>query len=266
MLLAHVSGVPAGILLADRQRGIGARAAAAFRDLVARRATREPLQHLVGRWPFLDFELRVDRRALVPRQETELLAAWAIDEARARGARRVADVGTGSGCLAIALARGVPGVRVVAVDASAAALSLARENVREHGLAGRVALVRGCLVEALGPGAVDLIVANLPYVAEDEHATLEPEVRDHDPREALVAADGGFATIARLVDRAAAALAPRGALLLEFDPRQAERLRALCARRAWQDVVLRDDFSGRPRCARAVRPAEPVGAGEGDAG
>ena len=251
LLLAAASGHPRSRLLLDRHLALGPDVAGRFADLVERRRRRVPLQHLLGHWTFLDFELRVDSRALVPRFETEELAAWAIGAARERGVRRAVDVGTGSGCLALALARA--GVRVVAVDTSAAALSLARENVVRLGMTGRVALVRGTLASALAPRSVGMIVANLPYVAPGELGRLEPEVRDHEPREALVAGRGGRALIESLIDEAPRVLGEGGELLIECDPRQVAPLRERLAGGSWHDVTVRRDLSGRPRMIRARR-------------
>lgn len=256
LLLAAASGLSGSVLRADPRRPIPADAVRRFRDLVERRCARVPLQHLLGRWPFLDFELRVDRRALIPRFETEQLALWAIAVAREERAERIADIGTGCGCLAIALARGCPGARVVALDACTAALELARENVGGHRLERRIALVRGSLVASLAGGSFDLLVANLPYVDPADVEHLEPEVREHEPRAALVAADGGFALVARLVEQAPRVLRPGGRLLLEFDPRQADRLRERLAAGSWHDVRLREDATGRIRMACARRRAD----------
>lgn len=226
-------------------------AGARFEALVARRAAREPLQHLVGRWPFLELTLRVDRRALVPRPETEDLALRARAVLPATEGARAVDVGTGTGCLALALAAAHPRAQVVAVDASAAALALARENAQA--LALPVAFVRADLLAATA-GPFDLVVANLPYVTAAEWPALEPEVRDHDPREALVADDDGLATIRALCAQAAPRLRRRGVLLLEMAPAQTATIAAdLAARPAWTGVAVHRDSFGRERIVEAVR-------------
>ncbi len=254
LLLAAASGLSGSVLRADRRRAIGPAAVRRFRGLVDRRCERVPLQHLLGRWPFLDFELLVDRRALIPRFETEQLALWAIAVSCEERAGSIADIGTGCGCLAIALARACPAVRIVAVDASRDALDLARENVNGHRLAPRIALVRGSLATVLAAGSFDLLVANLPYVDPADVERLEPEVRDHEPRAALVAPDGGCALVARLVEQAPRVLRAGGLLLLEFDPRHESRLRERLAAGSWHDVRFREDAAGRVRmaCARVA--------------
>lgn len=249
ILLEEVTGLTRGALRLDPARRVPADLAARFDDLVARRAAREPLQHVVGHWPFLELDLLCDRRALVPRPETEDLALLARAAIAASEFPRAVDVGTGTGCLALALAAAHTGVRIAAVDLSADALALAAENRARVPGGSRVALVRASLLDACSAGAgLDLVVANLPYVAPAEIDGLEPEVRDHEPRLALVAADGGCALLEALVDRAPRVLRTGGALLMEMDPRQVPRLAARARRSgSWQDVSARDDRYGRAR-------------------
>ena len=229
-----------------------------FDGMVARRAAREPLQHVIGRWPFLDLELKVDRRALAPRPETEDLALAARGHLASVRPTLVADVGTGGGCIALAVAAAHPSAQVVAIDIDADALGLARENRALTRMEERITLVRGDLLAPVAPRApFDLVVANLPYVREDEYESLAPEVRLFDPRQALVAADGGLAQIRRLLPQAAERLRPGGWLLLEMSPLQtrviAAALRSQPAR--WESVaILRDRFE-RERIVEAQRSA-----------
>jgi len=221
---------------------------------VSRRAAREPLQHVVGHWPFLGFDLVTDRRALVPRPETEDLALLAI--ARLPGDRDalVLDAGTGSGCLALAIAAARPRARLVAVEREAAALSLARENRGRCGLEKRVGLVRSDLCGALADGPrFDLAVANLPYVREDEFDALEPEVREHDPRAALVAAGDGLAVVREFVRQAGPRLAPGTPLLLECAPAQTGPLASGLAAAGWCAVRIHADRYGRERIVEGRR-------------
>ena len=255
ILLGELLGLGRGALLARSREPLPPDVETRFAALVARRAAREPLQHLVGHWPFLELELKVDRRALVPRPETEELALAARERLPRGRAALAADVGTGTGAVALALAASHPAARVLAVDVSADALALCRENRDALGLEDRVRLARGDLLGALAPGAgFDVVVANLPYVAPEEWPELQPEVRDHDPRLALVAEDGGLALIRRLCAEAPARLAADGWLLLEMAPAQTAVVAAELAP-AWRDVaVLRDRFD-RARIVVARRGA-----------
>lgn len=225
-----------------------------FHALLARRLRREPLQHLVESWPFLELDLSCDRRALVPRPETEDLVLHARQRIAELDRPRVADVGTGGGCIALALAEGHGSAEIVASDISDAALELARENARLTGLSERVRFVRGHLLDAFeGEAAFDLVVANLPYVAEAELHDLEPEVRLFDPREALVAPAAGRALIEELCDAAPARLAPGGWLMLEMAPSQTEPVRKRLAGAGFESARIIADRYGRPRIVEAQR-------------
>jgi release factor glutamine methyltransferase len=245
-----------------------------FQAMVARRARREPLQHVLGHWPFLELDLLCDGRALIPRPETEDLAELARARLRSAPPPRCAiDVGTGSGCLALALAAGDPDARVLAIDLDDAALSLARENAERAGVAERVTFLQGDLLAPLtdpagppptlgdvsrtsnasGPGLLPaaLIVANLPYVAPSEWDGLQPEVRDHDPRGALVADEDGLALIRRLVAEAPAHLRPDGALMLEMAPPQLGTVTAWLGEAGFGEVTPQADRFGRLRFVSA---------------
>lgn len=223
-----------------------------FEALLGKRAARIPLQHLLGGWPFLELDLICDDRALIPRPETEDLALAGRELLREIPEPRVADVGTGSGCLILALMTPFPGAWGVGIDIDPRSLALARENAGKTGLEGRVQWLRGDLLDPVREEeSFDLIVANLPYVTEQEWRTLEPEVRDHDPRRALVAPEGGLALIHALAGQAPARLRAGGWLLLEMAPDQtvavAERLR----RGNWREVKVLEDRFSRPRMVRA---------------
>jgi release factor glutamine methyltransferase len=221
VLLARTLGTTrTGVVLAAR-RPLPDAAAVALEAVVARRAAREPLQHIVGEREFWSLPFAVDRRVLVPRPETECVVETALRVAP--GARRVLDVGTGSGVIAAALARGWPAARVWASDVSADALAVARVNLARH--APGVALVRGDLLAPFGAGAFDVVVSNPPYVADGELAGLAPEVRDHEPRVALAAGPDGLAALRALVADAPRVLAPGGWLVVEMGAGQAARVR-----------------------------------------
>lgn len=255
VLLAHVLAAPRTHLIAHRDAPLSGEAARRYRDLVRRRIGGEPVAYLVGERAFYDLELAVDDRVLIPRPETELLVDEALDWCRRSGhrCRRIADVGTGSGALAVTLARYLPDARVWAVDRSPGALAVAARNVARYGLADRVFLVCGDLLAPLA-GRLDLIVANLPYVPRERLAHLDAGVRDFEPREALDGGPDGLDIIRRLLPQAAERLAAPGLLLLEIDDGQG------CAVEAAAGAALPDarasihrDYAGLERMARIER-------------
>ncbi|MFM8305061.1 MAG: peptide chain release factor N(5)-glutamine methyltransferase [Actinomycetota bacterium] len=240
--------------------------------MVERRRSGEPLQYVLGSWSFRGLDLMVDARVLIPRPETEVVCQVAIDEMVALGARvggtdpwsagittfSVADLGTGSGAVALALAAELPDAAVWASDASEAALAVARANLASIGTAAtRVRLVHGDWFAALPfelRGALRLVVSNPPYVSAAEHADLAPEVRIHEPYDALVSGESGLEDIEHLVAGALDWLEPGGVLVLELAPHQAD-LVAACARAAgYGSVEIRPDLSGRARALVARRP------------
>lgn len=246
-LLAAVLGLERGRLLVDPPPVTPAQAAR-FEALVGRRAAREPLQHLLGWEDFHGLRLRVTPAALIPRPETEGLVAWVLELLAGSAGRplRLADVGTGSGAIACALARALPGATVVAVDRSAPALALARRNVRALGLQGRVHLVRADLLAGVR-GGFDAVVANLPYLPTGGLELLPDEVRRFEPREALDGGPDGLAVIERLVAAAPAVLAPGGLLVLEVGDDQAAAVAARLGRAGLGALGTRRDLAGVPR-------------------
>jgi release factor glutamine methyltransferase len=219
-----------------------------IRPLVKRRAQREPLQHIVGTVEWGGLTLKVDRRALIPRPETEELLELVLARAGGGVVRRVLDLGTGSGALALALAKAWPDARVTAVDASEDALVLARENAALLGLAERVDFLRSDWFSALPAGAAfDLIVSNPPYLTDEEVAAAEPEVRLHDPLAALVAPDEGRADLNKIIAGAAVRLTPVGWLALETGVAQHAALLAAVAAAGLTAGESRLDLRGRDR-------------------
>jgi release factor glutamine methyltransferase len=224
---------------------------------VRRRARREPLQHILGTQAFRDLTLRVGPQVLVPRPETELLVAWALELLGEPGRRPLAiDVGTGSGCIACALAWEHRDVQVVAVDTSRSATVLAGENVAALGLTGRVRVIEGDLfdgVPATGIGQVDLVVSNPPYLPTGLIETLAPEVADHEPRVALDGGPDGLRVVRRLVAEAPRWLRPGAPLVLETSGAwQAAAVAEAMRAAGLADVASRRDLNGIARfvCGR----------------
>jgi release factor glutamine methyltransferase len=226
--------------------------AAAYASAVRRRTSGEPLAQVTGVAGFRHLTLGCDRRALIPRPETEGLVELVL--ARVRGGR-VADVGTGSGCIALSLATEGGYESVVGLDRSAAALRLAAENRARVG--ARVTLVQADLCDALRPGSLDALVSNPPYLTAEEYAALDPAVRDWEPELALAGGRDGLDVIGRLLEDGLAVLRPGGWLALEIDCARAE----LCAARAgasgWTDVAIHADLFGRERYLLARRSNAP---------
>ena len=251
LLLAHALGCERLQLYLEMDRPLAEAELARVRGLVVRRRAREPVAYIVGRREFWGRRIQVTSDVLVPRPETELL----VEVGRARvgeGAARLLDLCTGSGAVAIALALERPGAVVDATDASEAALAIARANVAAHGLDARVRLHFGDLFRALRePHRYDLITANPPYIAEAEWLSLPPEVRQHEPRIALVAGPEGIEVHRRIAAEAANWLAPGGSLLVEVGAGQAPTVVALLRDAGLIDVQAHRDLAGIERVVSA---------------
>ncbi len=259
LMLAHVLEMPRLKLYLDFNRTLADRELDALRGLVSRRAAREPLQHILGSTSFCGLEMAVNREVLVPRPETELLAerAWQFLQDRAEAGEqsvRVLDFGTGSGCLAITLAVKVANAQIHAIDASEAALRVARQNAISHQVADRIQFHAGDGFAALPEGApFELLVSNPPYIPTAELETLEPEVRDHDPRAALDGGGDGLDFYRRLAAEAPAFLASKGRVMLEFGDGQEDSLREIFSPGTWLVDAVEKDYSKRPRILIAHR-------------
>ena len=248
LLLAHVLGGNRAAILARPEQQLTPKQLTQYRDLVARRGHREPLAYIVGYREFFGLQFAVDPRVLIPRPETELLVEHALEIASHRAAPlHIADVGAGSGAIAVSLAVHIPQATIYALDDSAAALDVVAENARRHRVADRVHCLHSDLLSAL-PGPVDMISANLPYVTTDEWRVLAPEIRDHEPRSALDGGPDGLAFIGRLLSTAAPYLRPAGAILLEIGAGQGDATTAL-ARESFPQarVQLVQDYAGLDR-------------------
>jgi release factor glutamine methyltransferase len=248
LLLADLLATDRGGLFLRGAEPLEPAAAAELERRVRLRESRVPLQHITGVQEFYGLEFVVDRRVLIPRPETEGLIDAALAAGLPAGAA-VADLGTGSGCLAITLAVRLPGLRCFALERSVGALEVAAENARRHGVAERVELVEGDL--AAPPqewrGRMSMVLSNPPYVAEGDWERLQPEVRDHDPREALVAGPTGLDALTALMPAARRLLRPGGWLIAEIGQGQAAAVAALAGESGFSGVELREDFQSIPR-------------------
>jgi release factor glutamine methyltransferase len=218
---------------------------------LTRRAAHEPIQYILGEQEFFGLTLRVTPNVLIPRPETEHLVEAALARIPRDTAVRIADIGTGSGAIAIALAHSLPQAHVTAVDISSAALTVASENAERHHVAGRIRFVESDLFTALPDERFDVIVSNPPYVAESE--TLEPQVRDYEPHSALYAGPSGLDIYRRLIPQARLSLNPEGWLLLEIGHGQQLELAALLS--TWDKITFVTDLQSIPRVAIARRRA-----------
>ncbi len=248
LLVAHVLGRDRSWVLAHPEGQLDDAAVERLQALVARRARREPLAYILERRDFYDLILWVTPAVLIPRPETEILVERALDWLRAHPQARVADIGTGSGAIALALARHAPPtVTLYATDISQQALAVARENARRLGLEGRVVFLHGDLLAPL-PEPIDLLVANLPYVSTAVRDELMPEVQEYEPAAALFSDADGLAHIQALLDQAPARMRSGGCILLEIGHDQGGRARAMAqAAFPHAHVQIHPDLAGRDR-------------------
>ena len=233
-------------LYARADEDVPAPAAVSYGQLIRRRADRVPVAYLLGRREFYGRTFAVDPRVLIPRPETEHLVEATLG--CVDGAARVLDVGTGSGCIAVTVALERPAARVVATDFSPGALAVAAANCRRHGVVDRVRLVRADLLSALRPAAFDVVVSNPPYVDATEWQSLMPDVRDHEPPEALLAGDG--LDVYRRLFAATGFLRPGQRLLLEIGKDQLAAVRELADQAGYEVEWVVADLAGIPRTVR----------------
>ena len=250
LLLAYVLKLPRMKLYLNFERALAPAELDAVRALVQRRGQREPLQHIIGSTSFCGLEIAVNRHVLVPRPETELLAeqGWQFLSTFNHQPSTALDFGTGSGCIAIALAVKCPAAQVTALEVSAKTMAVAQENAARNGVAERIRFAHGQGFAALSADArFDLIISNPPYIPTAEIASLQPEVRDFDPRAALDGGADGLDFYRMFASEAAAFLQPGGKLMLEFGDGQADALKKVFESQKWIVEAVRDDYSQRPR-------------------
>jgi len=233
-----------------------------FRELVRRRAANEPVAYLVGKKEFYSLSFFVSPACLIPRGETEHVVIEALDrikQAPAKTPMQIADVCTGSGCIAVAVAKHAPACHLIAIDLSAEALQIAARNVELHSVQDRVGLQQGDLLESLLEQSLDMVLSNPPYVSDAEFESLDRNVRDHEPKMALVAGATGSEIIDRLIEQSAGKLKDNGWLICELSPMIADAIHAtLEADERWTRVSLVRDLAGKKRLAIAQRvPRHP---------
>jgi release factor glutamine methyltransferase len=269
LLLLHVAGRDRTWLYAHPEDEISAEQEARFLSLVERRIAGEPTQHLTGKQEFWGLEFEVTRDVLIPRPETEHVIEVALDRLAVRELRagrkqtlsgdglRIADVGTGSGCVAIALAKDLPGAKFIATDISAAALQVAQRNAERHKFADRIEFVRTNLLEGVeaSPESArfDLIASNPPYIGRREGPTLQREVRDHEPEIALYGGEEGYELYGALVTQAAAHLKTGGIAVFELGHDSLPAVQPLFETPDWARVGVTNDLAGIPRVIAAER-------------
>lgn len=260
ILLAHSLGLKRIDLYLRYDQPLGANELTAFKKIVKRRAAREPVAYILGRWEFWGLDLMVDSNVLTPRPETERVVevalAYLAEIADGDSAPVVMDLGTGSGCIALALAHDCPMARVVATDSSPPALMVARRNIENQQMADRIQLVAGSDLTMFDPlsGCFDLIVANPPYIPSAAIASLEPEVRDYEPRRALDGGEDGLAAYRRIIPEAATRLRVGGALVFEIGWDQGAAVAQLAERSGlYRDRQCVMDYSGHDRVMRMIR-------------
>jgi release factor glutamine methyltransferase len=247
-----------------------------FLSLIAKRASGVPTQYLTGKQEFWGLEFHVEPGVLIPRPETEHIIEVALERVGKRALRRIADVGTGSGCLAVALAKEFPDAQISATDTSPTALAIAKRNAERHGVAGRIRFMEGSLLGPFLPASsharavpFEVIVSNPPYIGRAEESSLPREVREHEPHEALFGGQKGFEVYPTLIEQARALLVQDGLLVLELSHdslpsvfplfAEGDQLQGVPAKTAenpaqhWHDVRITHDLAGIPRVISAIR-------------
>ncbi len=245
-LLAHALGQDRTSLIINFNQTLTDDLLATYQVLIARRATGEPLQYIVGHQEFYGLEFEVTPAVLIPRPETELIVEETVRLAANLTEPIIIDVGTGSGCIAVTLARELETARVMATDISSAALQVARRNAQKHGLLDRVQFLETDLLNSVAVRA-DFILSNPPYIAPHEIPTLQREVRDWEPHNALTDFADGLQYYRRLLAEAPAYLKPNGRLLFEMGYQQAETIKAFVNRAVWSEPKALRDLQGIER-------------------
>jgi release factor glutamine methyltransferase len=256
LLLAHMLKLPRMKLYLNFERTLTEGETDTFRELVKRRAQREPLQHITGSTSFCGLEITVNRHVLVPRPETELLAElgwqWLGEHRTSNEDVTALDFGTGSGCIAIALATKSPSAKIIALDISPEALAIAKQNAEANKVIDRIEFLNGDGFATLSNEApFGLIISNPPYIPSAEIETLDPEVRDFDPRGALDGGADGLDFYRRFATEARSFLKPDGKIMVEFGDGQGESIRNIFEEQNWIVEAVREDYTRRQRILTA---------------
>jgi release factor glutamine methyltransferase len=257
LLLLHTLKIPRTTLVAHPSRELTPAQHALYEKTIARRLRHEPIQYITGQQEFYGLTLNVTPAVLIPRPETEHLVEAVLKLLPANQPLKIADIGTGSGAIAIALAAHLSQAAITALDISTEALAVAAANARDHNVADRIRFLQSDLLSALTHegGTFDAIVSNPPYVPNSDRDTLHPQVRNHEPPTALYAGETGLDIYRRLIPQAHSALKPAGLLALEIGHGQRADLAALL--NGWQNISFINDLQQIPRVALARRPADP---------
>jgi release factor glutamine methyltransferase len=268
LLLLHVSGKDRTWMYSHPEEILPESVAETYVVLLSKRASGVPTQHLTGKQEFWGLEFEVTPEVLIPRPETEHLIEVALDRLAVREVRAgrhqrlsgenvtIVDIGTGSGCIAIALAKELPRAAVYATDVSKPALQIARRNASRHGVSERVQFAQCSLLEALSPVSFDLIISNPPYVSEREAQSLPVEVREHEPHTALFGGEEGYELYGELIPQATQRLKPGGLLVLELGYNSLAAVEPLLDRADWHKVGVTNDLAGIARVISAERSAK----------
>ena len=256
LLMQHALGISPEALLADDHLPLGEGEARRLMALVRRRVKREPIAYVTGGREFWSLAFAVDRSALVPRPESETLVEAVLAQAPRLPARpRLLDLGTGTGCLLVALLKELPGAGGLGIDISAAAVSLARANARRHGLGERASFAAADWGAPLA-ARFDVVVSNPPYVAAPALASLAPEIARHEPRTALAGGTDGYECYRRLAPQIARLLAPTGLAAIELGAGMADKVESLFTAAGLVEIGRRSDLSGIERCAMFARDTD----------
>ncbi len=253
LLLRFVLNIAQAEILAYRERPLTPEQIHKFNALIAERVKGKPIQYITGEQEFFGLPFHVTPDVLIPRPETEHLVEATLARFEHHAAPRIADVGTGSGAIAVALAHALPNAAIVALDVSPAALEIARRNAQHNHVANRIRFVVSDLLAAVPEETFDAIVSNPPYIALSERKSLPIEVRDYEPAQALFAGPTGLEFFQRLIPSAHAHLLPGGWLIMEIGHGQRDRVRALLEEKYWDAVEFLPDLQSIPRVAVARR-------------
>ena len=251
ILLMHAAGLDRAFLLANPNEHLAPGVLARYLEYLDRRSDSEPIQYITGEQEFYGLRFHVSPDVLIPRPETEHLVEALLARFPSDRTLNIVDIGTGSGALAVALAHSLPQAKVVAIDLSKAALRVASWNAEEHGVANRIRFLESDLFNAVPRELFDVVVSNPPYVAEADRHSLESQVRDYEPHEALFAGATGLEMYERLIPQAHEHLKPGGLLVLEIGAGQQKKLERLL--RDWNSLSFAADLQGIPRVAIARR-------------